>query len=66
MVLGMVIVYIFLIILMVLVIISAKVFKRHALATPSPSTSVAKKADEELFAIISAAITAYRKRHKKN
>ncbi|MGI9534479.1 MAG: OadG family protein [Thermodesulfobacteriota bacterium] len=65
MVLGMVIVYVFLIILMVLVIISAKVFKGHALTTSYSHISSAKKADDDLIAVLSAASSAYRNRNTK-
>ena len=64
MVLGMVIVYVFLIVLMILVNISAKVFKGSTL-TGLSTVSSAKKAEDELIAVLSAAITAYRKRTKK-
>ena len=64
MVLGMVIVYIFLILLMVMVYFSSRVFKGHAMATPS-AISPAKKAEDDLIAILSAAISAYRNRNKK-
>ena len=65
MVLGMVIVYVFLIVLMILVIISSKIFKGHAMATPSSTVSSAKRADDDLIAVLSAAISAYRNRNKK-
>ena len=64
MALGMAIVYIFLIALMVSVIISAKVFKDHA-SVPSSNISSTKKADDNLIAVISAAISAYRNRNTK-
>ena len=66
MVLGMAIVYVFLIILMVLIIISARVFRAHSMVTPSSSgVSSAKRADDDLIAVLSAAISAYRNRNKK-
>jgi len=65
MVLGMVIVYVFLIVLMILVIISSRIFKGHAMTAPSANVSSAKRADEDLIAVLSAAISAYRNKDKK-
>ena len=64
MVLGMGIVYVFLILLMVMVIISARVFKGHAVSA-SPSVSSARKADDDIIAVLSAAIAAYRNKNAK-
>ena len=65
MALGMFIVFIFLIALMILVIISARVFKGHAYATPSSRIASSKRPDEDIIAVLSAAITAYRKKNTK-
>lgn len=66
MVIGMAIVYLFLVILMILIMFSAKVFKSGTLAT-TPYQSSSKTSDSELIAVVSAAISAYRaKRKRKN
>ena len=59
MILGMIIVYIFLIVLMICVIISAKVFKDRNVAAP-PIAKNLKTEHDKLVAVVSAAITAYR------
>ena len=64
MVTGMVIVYIFLIVLMLLVILSSKIFK----GTASGSTSKRLKknlGNDEITVVISAAIAAYKARKSK-
>lgn len=60
MIIGMIIVYVFLITLMLLVILTSKLFKTQpASSPPRPS----KKSDgTELVAVISAAIASYRAR----
>lgn len=66
MVIGMAIVYLFLIILMLLIMFSAKVFKSGALAT-TPCQIPPKTSDNVLIAVVSAAISAYKvKRKRKN
>jgi len=64
MVLGMAIVYIFLIILMLFVILSSKLFKGKAMATPSSNINSSTKSDGDLIAILSAAVSSYRNRKK--
>ena len=59
MIIGMVIVYVFLITLMFLVILTSKFFKGKPSAT-TPTTSAGKTDGGELTAVISAAIAAYR------
>ena len=58
MVLGMVIVYIFLIVLMIFVFLSSRIFKGRAMATPSPGVSAVSKSADELVAVLSAAISS--------
>jgi len=63
MVLGMAIVYIFLIILMLL-FLSSKLFKGKAMATPSSGISPSAKSTDNLIAVLSAAVSSYRNRKK--
>lgn len=64
MVLGMAIVYIFLIILMILVILSSKLFKAKAAATPPSGISPSVQSTDDLIAVLSAAVSSYRNRKK--
>ncbi len=64
MVLGLAIVYIFLIILMLLVFLSSKLFKGKAMATPSSGISPSAKSTDNLIAVLSAAVSSYRNRKK--
>lgn len=64
MVIGMAIVYIFLVVLMLLVILSAKIFKGKATPVILKNRKTSIKNDE-LTAVISAAIAAYRARKAK-
>ena len=64
MVVGMSIVYIFLIILMGLIIISSKIFRE----VPSPKVSTTKiepERNDELITVISSAIAVFRSKQKK-
>lgn len=60
MVIGMTIVYIFLIILMLLVILSARLLKRRSVSVSPASTAATGDQDSDLIAVISAAISRYR------
>ncbi len=64
MVIGMIIVYIFLIVLMLLVILSSKIFKGKAAAI-APKNRKTNIKNGEITAVISAAIAAYRVRKAK-
>ena len=64
MVLGMVIVYIFLIVLMIFVFLSSKIFKNTTVTAPSTGVSPSTKSADELVAVLSAAISSYRNRKK--
>ncbi len=64
MVLGMVIVYIFLIVLMIFVVLSSKLFKGRAMAATSSGMSPSSKSADELIAVLSAAVSSYRNRKK--
>ncbi len=64
MVLGMVIVYIFLIVLMIFVFLSSRIFKGSVLASSSPAVSTSSKSADELVAVLSAAVSSYRNRKK--
>lgn len=64
MVTGMVIVYIFLIVLMLLVILSSKIFKGTATGSASKKLKNNIKNDE-ITVVISAAIAAYKARKSK-
>ena len=64
MLLGMVIVYIFLIVLMIFVFLSSRIFKGSAVPAPSTGVSTASKSADELVAVLSAAISSYRNRKK--
>ena len=64
MVLGMVIVYLFLIILMFLVILSSKLFKVKATATQSSGISTSVQSANDLIAVLSAAVSSFRNRKK--
>ena len=61
MVIGMVIVYVFLIILMILTMLSARIFKAKNITSASTITSP-KKIDSEILSVISEAIIKYRKK----
>lgn len=65
MILGMVIVYVFLIVLMVCVMISARIFKNRATPVPSSPASRLKSDHDTLVAVVSAAIAAFRAKNKK-
>ena len=65
MVLGMVIVYIFLVVLMFLVILSSKLFKINPAATPSSGKSPSVQSADDLIAVLSAAVSSYRNRKKR-
>ena len=64
MVLGMVIVYIFLIVLMIFVFLSSRIFKGSAITAPSPGLSTPSKSADEIVAVLSAAISSYRNKKK--
>jgi len=64
MVLGMAIVYIFLIVLMIMVFLSSKVFKGKAMATSLSNIKPSTKSDGDLIAVLSAAVSSYRNRKK--
>ena len=64
MVLGMAIVYIFLIVLMVFVFLSSRIFKGSAVTAPSSGAGTTSKSADELVAVLSAAISSYRNRKK--
>ena len=64
MVIGMAIVYIYLIILMLLIILSSRIFKGKVMATPSSHFTSATKSSDNLIAVLSAAISSYRNRKK--
>ncbi|NIP32141.1 MAG: pyruvate carboxylase [Candidatus Dadabacteria bacterium] len=59
MVLGMVIVYIFLVVLMIFVIISARIFKNRGISQ-APLAKKIKSDNENIVAVISAAISAFK------
>ncbi len=62
MVIGMSIVYIFLLVLMLSVMLSAKLFKDSDVRAPSgPGTS--KKSRRDVIPVIAAAVAAYRAKH---
>lgn len=60
MVIGMTIVYIFLIILMLLVMLSARVFKQEASSVPDGQPSRGVRQQDDIVAVISAAISRYK------
>lgn len=64
MVLGMVIVYIFLIVLMIFVVLSSRLFKGKVMATPSAGIKPSAKSADDLIAVLSAAVSSYRNRKK--
>jgi len=64
MVIGMAIVYVFLIVLMLLIILSSRIFKGKVMATPSSKLTSATKSADDLIAVLSAAISSYRNRKK--
>ena len=61
MILGMVIVYVFLIILMIMTMLSARIFRAKTI-TPTSTISSPKKIDSEILSVISEAILKYRKK----
>ncbi len=61
-ILGMVIVYVFLIVLLGLISLSAKTLKNRVSATPSKGSYSTRK-DNDLIAVLSASISAYRKKN---
>ena len=63
MVLGMAVVYLFLIILMLLTVVSSKLFKGHSVVSQSPNVSSTGQGDD-ILAVISAAIASFRKKKK--
>lgn len=61
MVIGMAIVYVFLIILMLLVMLSARLFRQRVSTVPASSpVSNSGDQDDDLVAVISAAISRYK------
>lgn len=60
MVIGMTIVFLFLIVLMLLVILSARLFKQGAASVPKVTSAPAAGQESDLIAVISAAISRYR------
>ena len=60
MVIGMVTVYIFLIVLMFLVMLSARMFKNRFVTLPTTPISSFKPSQKDLAAVISAAIYTYK------
>ncbi len=62
MLIGMGTVYIFLVLLMILIMISAKIFKRKVSAQKIPV--IKEKGLQDLIPVISAAIAAYKSRRK--
>lgn len=62
MVIGMAIVYIFLLVLMVSVMLSAKLFKDSDVRAPSGPVA-SKKARRDVIPVIAAAVAAYRAKH---
>lgn len=60
MVIGMTIVYIFLITLMLLVILSARILKQKASSAPDSQPSQAERQQDDIVAVISAAISRYK------
>ena len=63
MVLGMAVVYLFLIILMLLTVLSSKLFKGHSVVSQSPNLPSTKPGDD-IIAVISAAIASFRNKKK--
>lgn len=62
MVIGMSIVYIFLLVLMVSVMLSAKLFKDSDVRAPS-GPGASKKSRRDVIPVIAAAVAAYRAKH---
>lgn len=60
MVIGMTIVYIFLITLMLLVILSARILKQKASSVPDSQPSQSERQQDDIVAVISAAISRYK------
>ncbi len=60
MVIGMTIVYIFLIILMLLVILSARLLRNRSVSVSPDTTVETSGRDSDIVAVISAAISRYR------
>lgn len=60
MVIGMTIVFLFLIVLMLLVMLSARVFKHGAASVPKTASAPVADQESDLIAVISAAISRYR------
>jgi sodium pump decarboxylase gamma subunit len=65
MVVGMSIVYVFLVLLMVSIIVSARIFRVREQATVSVGSSTKKQDSSELISVISSAIAAYRAKKLK-
>lgn len=62
MVIGMAIVYVFLLVLMLSVMLSAKLFKDSDVRAPS-DPGVSKKSRKDVIPVIAAAVAAYRAKH---
>lgn len=60
MVIGMTIVFLFLIVLMLLVILSARLFKQGGASVPKTTSAPVADQESDLIAVISAAISRYR------
>ncbi len=65
MIIGMGIVYIFLILLMVLIMISSRFFKQDLTVQTGAAAVEGKKPDTDLIAVLSAAISAFRSKRRK-
>lgn len=62
MVIGMAIVYVFLLVLMLSVMLSAKLFKDSDVRAPS-DTGASTKSRKDVIPVIAAAVAAYRAKH---
>ena len=66
MILGMGIVYIFLILLMFLIMLSARIFKQKLAVQQSGGRAARdNRGDKDLVAVLSAAVSAYRNKKRK-
>lgn len=64
MVIGMAVVYFFLIALMLLIIISSRLFKQRTASVTSLPSDSDRDESEEIVAVVTAAISRYRSRKK--